>query len=54
MLAHLDLNASNLLMDDDLNVVSVVDWDSLSIVQDPDTDKKSFESLWNIFKNSKN
>lgn len=53
VLAHLDLNASNLLMDEDLNVISVVDWDSLSIVQSPNIDKDSFESLWNIFKNSK-
>lgn len=53
VLAHLDLNASNLLMDKDLNVISVVDWDSLSIVSNPQIDKDSFENLWNIFKNSK-
>ena len=53
VLAHLDLNASNLLLDDKFNVISVVDWDSLSIVESPDVDKDSFEKLWNTFKNSK-
>lgn len=52
VLAHLDLNASNLLLDDDFNVISVVDWDSLSIVENSNIDKDSFEKLWTIYKNS--
>ncbi len=53
VLAHLDLNASNIRLDDDFNVVSIVDWDSLSIVQSPNIDKDRFEKLWKIHKESK-
>lgn len=53
VLAHLDLNASNIRLDDNFNVVSIVDWDSLSVVQSPEIDRKSFEKLWDIYKNSK-
>ena len=53
VLAHLDLNASNIRLDDNFDVVSIVDWDSLSIVDSPNIDKDSFEKLWNIYKNSK-
>jgi len=53
VLAHLDLNASNIRLDDNFNVVSIVDWDSLSIVDSPDIDKNSFEKLWEIHKKSK-
>ena len=53
VLAHLDLNASNIRLNENLDVVSIIDWDSLSIVDGPDVDKNSFEKLWNIFKNSK-
>lgn len=53
VLAHLDLNASNLLMDDDLNVISIIDWDSLSIVPSKNIDIDSFKNLWTIFINSK-
>lgn len=53
VLAHLDLNASNIRLDDNFNVVSIVDWDSLSIVGSPDIDKNSFEKLWEIHKKSK-
>ena len=52
VLAHLDLNASNIRLDDNFDVVSIVDWDSLSIVDSPNIDKDSFEKLWNIYKNS--
>ena len=50
VLAHLDLNVSNLMLDNKYNVVGVVDWDSLSIVNDPNLDRNGFESLWNIYK----
>ena len=53
VLAHLDLNASNIRLDSNFNVVSIVDWDSLSIVDNPDIDKNSFEKLWEIHKKSK-
>lgn len=52
VLAHLDLNASNLLLDDKFNVISIVDWDSLSIVPTPNIDRDSFENLWAIYKKS--
>ena len=50
VLAHLDLNVSNFMLDDKYNVVGVVDWDSLSIVNDPNRDRNDFERLWNIYK----
>ena len=53
VLAHCDLNASNLRLDDDMNIVSIIDWDSMAIVQDPNTDKNKFEKLWEIFKGQK-
>ena len=52
VLAHQDLNASNFLLDDKLNLVSVVDWDSLSIVPNRNIDRQGFEKLWTIYKNS--
>ena len=53
VLAHLDLNASNLLLDDKFNVISIIDWDGLSIVKDKNIDRNSFEKLWNTYKESK-
>lgn len=50
VLAHLDLNISNLMLDKNYNVVGVVDWDSLSIVNDPNLDRDGFERMWNIYK----
>ena len=50
VLAHLDLNVSNFMLDDKYNIVGVVDWDSLSIVNDANRDKNDFERLWNIYK----
>lgn len=50
VLAHLDLNVSNFMLDNDYNVVGIVDWDSLSIVNDPNLDRDGFERLWNIYK----
>ena len=50
VLAHLDLNASNLLLDSNYNVISVIDWDSLSIVPSANIDRDSFENLWAIYK----
>lgn len=52
VLAHKDLNTSNILLDDKFNIISIIDWDSLSIVQDPDADIKRFEQTWSIYKQS--
>ena len=53
VLAHLDLNASNFLLDDKFNVISVLDWDSVQIVPDANIDLDNFLNLWSIYKNSK-
>ncbi|MBR5904364.1 MAG: hypothetical protein IKZ49_02405 [Alphaproteobacteria bacterium] len=49
VLAHRDLNASNLRLDDKLNIVSIIDWDSMCIVQKPNTDKEMFAKLWKFY-----
>ena len=46
VLAHFDLNRTNCLFDDDLNIVSVIDWDGLSIAKNPDSDKHIFMKYW--------
>ena len=53
VLAHCDLNPSNVRLDKNFNVVSIIDWDSMRIVQNPDTDIDGFNKLWEIFKNTK-
>lgn len=53
VLAHCDLNAGNLLLDEKLNILSIIDWDSTLIVPNPDTDKEMFEKLWSVYKNGK-
>ena len=50
VLAHCDLNAGNLRLDDKLKLVSIIDWDSMLIVPDPDRDEKVFTKLWEIYK----
>ncbi len=52
VLAHFDLNETNLLFDKDLNVCAVIDWDTLSIAQNPETDKDIFMKYWNWYINS--
>ena len=47
VLAHFDLNIGNLLLDNNFNVVSVIDWDSLSVAHNPNTDKDIFLKYWN-------
>ena len=47
VLAHFDLNTGNLLLDDKLNIISVIDWDSLSLAHNPNTDKDIFLKYWN-------
>ncbi len=51
VLAHFDLNEKNFLFDDDLNIVGIIDWDSVSIAQNPDTDMDIFMKYWGHCKN---
>lgn len=53
VLAHFDLNETNLLFDDDMNIIGVIDWDMCSIAQNPDTDMFVFNRFWNRFMNGK-
>lgn len=50
VLGHFDLNETNLFFDDDLNVCAVIDWDTLSIANNPETDKRIFLKYWNRYK----
>lgn len=53
VLAHFDLNEENIFLDDDFNICAVIDWDGLSIANNPDTDKRIFLKYWNRYKNRK-
>ena len=46
VLAHFDLNESNFLFDDDVNIIGVIDWDMCSITKNPDTDMSIFTFFW--------
>ena len=46
VLAHFDLNESNFLFDDDVNISGVIDWDMCSITKSPDTDMANFTFFW--------
>ena len=50
VLAHFDLNILNLLFDDELNICAVIDWDTLSIANNPTTDTTIFLKYWNRYK----
>lgn len=50
VLAHFDLNETNLFFDDDMNIIGVIDWDTLSIAKNPETDMNVFNYFWNRFK----
>ncbi|MBR4806476.1 MAG: phosphotransferase [Alphaproteobacteria bacterium] len=52
VLAHCDLNPTNLLLDSNLNIVSIIDWDSMAIVSDVNKDEDGFENLWEKYKKS--
>lgn len=52
VLAHFDLNETNLFFDNDLNICAVIDWDTLSIAQNPETDRNIFMKYWVPFINS--
>ena len=51
VLAHFDMNETNFLFDDDLNIIGVLDWDTLSVAQNPETDNNIFMKYWNKYKN---
>ena len=40
----------NFLFDDDLNIVSAIDWDAISIANNPETDWRIFMRFWNQYK----
>ena len=48
--AHFDLNTTNFLFDDKLNIIGVIDWDTLSVANNPGTDWDIFMKYWNIYK----
>lgn len=50
VLGHFDMNETNFLFDDDMNICSVVDWDALSIANNPETDRRIFMNFWNLYK----
>ena len=50
VLGHFDMNLTNFLFDDDLNIVSAIDWDALSIANNPETDWRIFMRFWNQYK----
>lgn len=50
VLAHFDLNESNLFCDEEMNITGVIDWDTLSIAKNPDTDMNVFMLFWTRFR----
>ena len=53
VLAHFDLNETNFLFDDEMNIIGVIDWDMCSAAQNPETDMFVFYRFWNRYKNAK-
>ncbi len=50
VLAHLDLNVRNFLFDNDMNIIGLIDFDSLSITNDKNKDMQIFMKYWNRYK----
>ena len=50
VLGHFDLNETNFLFDDDLNICGIIDWDGLRITNDQDKDMQIFMKYWNRYK----
>ena len=48
--AHFDLNRTNFLFDDDFNIIGLIDWDTLSVAKNPETDWDIFMKYWNNYK----
>jgi hypothetical protein len=49
VLGHFDMNPSNFLFDENLNIASLIDWDSMQIANNPDSDWLNFTKNWKIF-----
>ena len=55
VLAHFDMNVRNFLFDDNLNIIGLIDFDSLAITNDKNKDMQIFMKYWNRYKeNNKN
>lgn len=54
VLAHFDLNMMNIFFDDNLNLCGIIDWDGLSIANNPETDKTIFLKYWGRYLNKIN
>ncbi len=50
VLGHFDMNLTNFLFDDKLNIISAIDWDALSIANNPETDWRIFMRFWNQYR----
>ena len=46
VLAHFDLNRTNCLFDENMDICAVIDWDGLSIAKNPETDWSIFMKNW--------
>lgn len=53
VLGHFDLNETNFLFDDDLNICGIIDWDGLRITNDKDKDMQIFMKYWKRYQESK-
>ena len=53
VLGHFDMNETNFLFDDDLNICGLIDWDGLRITNDKNKDMQIFMKYWNRYKNTK-
>ena len=50
VLGHFDLNETNFLFDDNLNICGLIDWDGLRITNDKNKDMQIFMKYWNRYK----
>ena len=50
VLAHFDLNETNILLNNKYDVISIIDWDTLSIAKNPNTDKEIFLKYFEYYK----
>lgn len=48
--AHFDLNEKNFLFDDKMNIVGIIDWDTLSVAKNPETDMSIVLKYWERYK----
>ena len=50
VLSHGDMNLRNFLFDDDLNIIGLIDFDSMAITNDKNKDMQNFIKYWNRYK----